>query len=172
MGATVVRSTTLGVSSGSEYTSLTVEPRRGVFEEEALKTIDWAIYVARAYGIRLVIPLTDEYDYYHGGKLSFLRFQNLSTSDASQFYTNADVITDFKEYIGTLINRTNTYTNVTYGNDATVMAWETGNELDDPPANWTDSIASYIKALAPSQLVMDGSYGVQKDALDLDSVDL
>lgn len=124
------------------------------------------------WGIRLIIPLTDQYDYYHGGKLDFLRFRNLSTSDESAFYSNTDVVSDYKQYIGTLINRTNTYTNIAYHQDPTILAWETGNELKDPPATWTSDITSYIKALAPQQLTMDGSYGVQRDALGLSSVDI
>lgn len=44
MGATTVRSTTLGVSTGHP---LSVEPSLGVFNEDALKLIDYAIAVAR-----------------------------------------------------------------------------------------------------------------------------
>lgn len=64
------------------------------------------------YGLRLIVPLTDWWNYYHGGSLTFLRWRNLSTADQSAFYSNADVITDFKQYIGTIVNRTNTYNNV------------------------------------------------------------
>lgn len=28
-----------------------------------------------------------------------------------------------------------------------------------PPASWTDNIASYIKSLAPNQLILDGTGG-------------
>jgi hypothetical protein len=45
MGATTVRSTTLGVSVGYP---LTVEPSLGVFNEDALRIIDYAVYAARA----------------------------------------------------------------------------------------------------------------------------
>lgn len=61
---------------------------------------------------------------------------------------------------------------LTYANDPTILCWETGNELKDAPASWTSDITSYIKGLAPNQLVMDGSYGPQKDALALDTVDM
>ena len=58
------------------------------------------------------------------------------------------------------------------GDDPAILAWETGNELQNVPADWTTDIANYIKGLAPRQLTMDGSYGVQPDALDISSVDL
>ena len=107
MGATVVRSTSLGVSTGS---SLTVEPSLGIFNENALRVMDFAVFAARSYGIRLVLPLTDQYAYYHGGKGDFLRWRNLTVE--SDFFTDAYVRADYKQYISTLINRTNTYTGV------------------------------------------------------------
>lgn len=63
-------------------------------------------------------------------------------------------------------------TQISYANDPTILAWETGNELKGAPAAWTSDITSYIKALAPQQLTMDGSYGPQEDALSLASVDI
>ena len=65
MGANTIRSTTLGVSVGHP---LTISPSLGVFDEEALKRVDYAVYAAGTYGLRLIIPLTDQWDYYHGGK--------------------------------------------------------------------------------------------------------
>lgn len=56
--------------------------------------------------------------------------------------------------------------------EPTIIAWETGNELEGAPAEWTSDITSYIKSLSSQQLTIDGSYGVQKAALDLDTVDI
>lgn len=64
MGATTIRSTTLGVSVGHP---LAISPTLGTFNEDAIRVVDFAIYAASTYGIRLIIPLTDSYDYYHGG---------------------------------------------------------------------------------------------------------
>lgn len=65
MGATTIRSTTLGVSVGHP---LSINPSLGVFNEEALRRVDYAVYAAGTYGLRLIIPLTDNWDYYHGGQ--------------------------------------------------------------------------------------------------------
>jgi hypothetical protein len=67
MGALVIRAHTVGVSTGH---SLSFEPRLGVFAEgEGLASdhIDYAIYRAGISGIRLIVPLTDNYAYFHGG---------------------------------------------------------------------------------------------------------
>jgi len=61
---------------------------------------------------------------------------------------------------------------VSYSADPTILAWETGNELNSPPAAWTSDVTSFIKALAPNHLTIDGSYGVQSDALFLETVDI
>ena len=69
IGANTIRSHTLGISVG---TPLSLEPRLGVFNERAFDAIDYALYAAREYGLRVIIPLSDEHDYYHGGKVRIL----------------------------------------------------------------------------------------------------
>lgn len=183
MGATTVRSHTLGVSTG---TPLSIWPTASATNEAAFDSIDYSIFAARNYGIRLIIPLTDNYNYYHGGKLDFLKWSNLSVNNSAAFYTNPQVIGLYKSYISTVLNHVNTYTGVAYKNDPTIMAWETGNELggyglkDGPPtASWTADITAYIKSIALHHLVIDGSDGLTNStgkltshALEVDTVDI
>ena len=58
LGGTMVRSHTLGVSVGNP---LSVMPELGVVNEDAFDAIDWAVYQAGRYGIRLMVPLTDNW---------------------------------------------------------------------------------------------------------------
>jgi mannan endo-1,4-beta-mannosidase len=58
LGGIVIRSHTLGVSAGGP---LTVMPSPGEVNEQAFEAIDWAVYQARQYGIRLLVPLTDNW---------------------------------------------------------------------------------------------------------------
>ncbi|GAA5840838.1 hypothetical protein JCM9279_001235 [Rhodotorula babjevae] len=160
MGGNTIRSHTLGVSK-------TLWPDAWSTNNAAFDPIDYAIYAARNYGLRLIIPLTDNYAYYHGGKYDFIGWAGADTSDASQFYYNDDVVNLFKGYISVLLNHVNAYTGVALKDDPTIMAWETGNELGGymlgggaPPASWTKDIASYIKKLAPNHLVADGTDGL------------
>lgn len=166
MGATVVRSHTLGISTGC---SNCIEPSRGVFNETALRQDDYVIKAARDRGIRLIIPLTDNWHYAAGGKHDFTNF--LGISDENQFYFNTQVIKDFETYISTLLNHVNTYTGVAYKNDPTIMAWETGNELK-PPTSWTQTISTYIKSIDRNHLVADGRSGVDPNAANLTNVDI
>lgn len=183
MGAHTIRSQTLGVSVGNP---LSLEPELGVFNDDAFETIDWAVYQARQHGLRIFAPLIDNYDYYHGGKFNFLRFRGINISSTAspisplvqQFYTNETIIGDFKDYIKHLMTHVNPYTGLSYADDPTIFAYETGNELGGPvfgdmdvPVEWTAEICRYVKHLGPNKLCIDGTYGVNKTHLHIASVD-
>ncbi|KAJ9156952.1 Glycoside hydrolase [Coniochaeta hoffmannii] len=184
MGGTMIRAHTLGVSTGNP---LSVMPTLGVVNEQAFDPIDWAVHEAGRYGIRLLVPLTDNFDYYHGGKYNFLRWNGFNLTQAKdssnpqvqQFYTNATIVTSFKDYIHTLLTHVNQYTGVSYANDPTIFAYETGNELCGPvwgdmdvPASWVHEIGYYVKTLAPDKLFVDGTYGVNRTHLRVPEVDI
>src|SRR6266446_7747140 len=121
MELTVVRSHDLGISVGC---SNCIEPSLGVFNETALLHDDYVIKAARDHGIRLIIPLTDNWHYPAGGKHTFTDWRGLSTEN--EFYYNAQVISDFETYIRVLLNHVNAYTGLAYKNDPTIMAWRQG----------------------------------------------
>ena len=58
MGGTMIRAHTLGVSTGNP---LSVMPKLGEINEKAFEAIDWAVYQAWDKGLRLMVPLTDNY---------------------------------------------------------------------------------------------------------------
>ena len=99
--------------------------------------------------------------------------------EVMQFYTNATIVQDFKNYIQHLITHINPYTGLSYAKDPTIFAYETGNELGgtkfgdmDVPNEWTREISSFVKSLAPHKLVVDGTYGVNKSHLGIETVDI
>lgn len=151
LGFTVVRSHTLGISTGCLKC---VEQNLGVFDDTAFDDIDFAISQASASGIKLIIPLTDGNYYYHGGTHDFTDWEGLS--NRSLFFSNSTVISDFETYIAHLLNHVNTYTGVALKNDPTIMAWETGNDLSGGTSTWAETIAAYIKSVDTHHLVADG----------------
>ncbi|KAK4051914.1 hypothetical protein OIV83_002619 [Microbotryomycetes sp. JL201] len=164
MGANTVRSHTLGISTGNQYS---VWPNAWQTNDAAFEAIDYAIWAARNYGLRLIIPLTDEHQYYHGGKYDFIRWAGLDTSNGYQFYTDYGVRDMFKAYIRVILEHVNQFTGVALKDDPTILAWETGNELGAwmlragaPTKEWTEDIAAFIKSFAPNQLVADGTDGL------------
>ncbi|HZU68140.1 MAG TPA: hypothetical protein VFA09_12760 [Ktedonobacteraceae bacterium] len=172
MGATVVRSHTLGISVGC---SLCIEPSPGIFNEIAFRHVDYAIAEAKKFGLHLIIPLTDNFHYYHGGKHTFTDWRGIR--DENQFYTNPTVISDFETYINHILNRVNSYTGVAYKNDPTILGWETGNGLL-APRSWVQTISAYIKSIDSNHLVIDGNTGQSytsstfEQDLNISSVDM
>lgn len=68
MGGNAIRCTTCGVSVGC---ALCMENALGEFNEAAMRRVDFALYAAQQYGLRLIVPLTDQYDYFHVRSWSF-----------------------------------------------------------------------------------------------------
>lgn len=185
---TTIRAHTLGVSFGFP---LSLEPDLDVFNEDAYEAVDFAILAARVYGIKLMIPLTDNYNWYHGGKYQFIQWNGIPfqgtgadiTPDGvgAYFYNTTSIVDSFKRYITHHLNHVNRYTGIKLKDDPTILGWETGNELSaarfgegPPPASWTREIARHIKSLAPRQLVLDGTYGIfpESGQLDVAEVDV
>src|SRR3989442_20597 len=166
MGLTVIRSHDLGISTGCPNC---IEPALGVFNETALEHVDYVIKAAADRGLRLIIPLTDNWHYPAGGKHNFTDWRGIS--DENQFYYNPQVFSDFETYTRTLLNRVNIYTGIAYKDDPTIIRWKTGNELQ-PPTSWTQAISTYIKRVDKNHLIIDGRAGIDPNAARLTNVDI
>src|SRR5258708_6585153 len=166
MGLTVIRSHDLGISTGCPNC---IEPSPGVFNETALEQVDYVIKAAGDRGLRLIIPLTDNWHYSAGGKHNFTDWRGISNENL--FYYKPRVIRDFETYISVLLNRVNIYTGIPYKDAPTILEWETGKELQ-PPTSWTQIISTYIKSIDPKHLVIDGREGIDPNAASLTNVDI
>ncbi|WP_285028501.1 carbohydrate binding domain-containing protein [Plantibacter sp. ME-Dv--P-122b] len=170
MGSTVVR-THMMTSTGQDGANpLAIMPSLGQMNEEAFATIDFAIAYAGKLGIRLVLPLTDEWEYYHGGHRDFTTPYGLTSAD---FYTDERPIAAYQAYVDAILRRTNALTGVRYTEDPTVMAWELGNELEGMTAPWIERQVAFIKERAPQQLVAAGRrFDIDSDTLSAPGLDI
>ena len=132
----------------------------GEFNEEGFRALDKVIEIAHRKGIRVIIPLVDQHKWW-GGIGEYAAFRG---KPADAFWTDRQIIDDFKATVRYLITRKNTYTGVAYRDEPAIFGWETGNEIDSTP-EWTREIAAYIKQLDPNHLVIDGHslHGVPLD---------
>jgi mannan endo-1,4-beta-mannosidase len=164
MGGLVVRPYALSVRKAGDPANM---PRHvlapGEFDEHGFAALDTVLAVAREKGIRVVIPLVDNWHWW-GGVAEYSAFRG-KPRDA--FWDDAGVIADFKQTIRFLVERVNSRTGIPYRDDPTILAWETGNELASPHS-WTREIAAYIKELDPSHLVLDGR---QEEVLEAQSIE-
>jgi len=144
-------------SVGCQGTPLSIEPELGKFNEEALQQVDYILDSAKRHGIRLVMTLCDNWDFYTGGRYQFLKWRGIT--DHSKFWVDPGCKADYKAYVAVLVNRTNSLTGVAYKNDPTILCWESANEFVSPP-EWEREMAVYIKSLDPHHLFMVGNSDV------------
>jgi mannan endo-1,4-beta-mannosidase len=83
---------------------------------------------------------------------------------AAKFYSSEKAVELFNNHIKTIVARKNSYSNLEYKNDPTIMAWELGNEPRgvnnvDAYTKWIAATSSLIKQLDPNHLVTTGSEG-------------
>ncbi len=170
MGGTVVRTYVLSVQrEGSDMGKHIHVRGPGDFNEKGFAVLDQVLAIAREKGIRVIIPLVDNWKWW-GGVAEYARFRDKKPAD---FWTDEQLIEDFKQTIRYTLNRRNTLTGIPYKDDPTILGWETGNELDSTP-EWTRQIAAYMKEIDPKHLVIDGYalHGVRQESLDDPSIDV
>ena len=167
MGMTVIRSHML-TSTGNPLSLL--PSQEAGFNEAAFRTVDYAMAYAGQVGIRLILPLTDNWAYYHGGHADFTKPYGLPES---AFYTDPRVIADYQAYVAHVMNHVNTLTGKRYADDPTVLAWELGNEMEGMTPDWIATTAAAFHAGAPRQLVAAGRrFDIDPDTLSASGVDI
>ena len=170
LGGTVVRTYVISVERTNDTPEI---PRHvlapGKFNEQAFQTLDEVLAAAGREHVRLIIPLVDNWPWM-GGCAEYARWRG---KPRAAFWTDPEIMADFKQTIRYVLTRTNTITGIRYADDPVVLCWETGNEVDSPAA-WTREVAAYIKSLAPRQLVMDGfnTSTLRPESLEIPEVDV
>jgi hypothetical protein len=138
--------------------------------ENAMLVYDRMIALADKYQLRLILPFIDHWEWW-GGRKQLAAFYAEQEDD---FYdVNSQTYAAYLDIIAQVIQRKNTLTGRFYHDEKAIMAWETGNELKDTNQGFLEKTAAHIKALAPLQLVVDGTYLQLNDyAIDNPNVDI
>ncbi|WP_327003835.1 cellulase family glycosylhydrolase [Dactylosporangium sp. NBC_01737] len=138
---------------------------------DGLQHLDQVIKSARDKGIRLVIPLTNNWSAF-GGMDQYVRWRGGTHHD--QFYTDPVIRGWYKDWISHVLNRTNSLTGVKYKDDPTVMAWELANEprcggsgvyprsatcTDATITAWAADISAHIDGVDGRHLISSGDEG-------------
>lgn len=156
MGGTVARV----YSAGTQGSPLAMEPKLGVFNEQAFKQLDYVIKSAGEHGIRLDLVLVSQQDFYVGGRDVFSHWRG------NKSFFEEPVVSDFEQFIHQVLTRVNSYTGVPYKDDPAIFAWETDNEIYNSPVSWENRICSYIKKLDPNHLVINGNVLMREKATE------
>src|SRR3954447_3784675 len=141
-----------------------------------LEHLDYVIARAGELGLRLVIPLTNNWGDF-GGMDQYVDWRADSIGAAGpryhdSFYTDPVIRQWYKAYVTHLLNRVNTITGLRYKDDPTIMTWELGNEprcLGGLPASpgcntktllsWADEMSRTIAGIDKNHLVSVGDEG-------------
>lgn len=146
------------------------------FGEEAFESMDLMLKLANEYGVRVIVPFIDHWDYDMGGTGDFAAFRH---KRAEEFYTDPVLMEDFKQVMDYVMNRVNTLTGVRYKDDPAILAWETGNELNLAP-EWMTEVAAHYKSINSNQLLVSGNQmapghhyeNISEEALDDPNIDI
>jgi len=141
----------------------------GQFNEASFQALDLVLAKAAELGIRVIIPFVDNWSHW-GGVSEYAAFRG---KPREAFFTDAEVMGDFRKTLEKVILRTNSVNGRAYRNDPTIYAWETGNELGGPDP-WVTQIAQFIKSLDPGHPLIDGTYGprIREQSLSDPNIDI
>ena len=172
MGGRVARSYVISICRKAGPNAIPCHVKKpGEFNEEAFRALDKVLQVANRVGVRVVIPFVDNWKWW-GGIEQYAEYRDKAAAD---FWSDPEIIDDFKKTVSFVVNRRNTYTGVLYKDDKAILAWETGNELYSP-YSWTREIARHMKSLDSNHLVWDGLYighrAVQPEVLEDENIDI
>ena len=139
--------------------------------ETGLEHLDAVIAAAQDQGIKVVLPLVNNWTAF-GGIDQYVRWAGGTYHD--DFFTDPQIKQWYKDWVSHLVNRVNTITGVAYKDDPTIMAWELGNELrcsdsgpyppsdqcgSDMMVSWADEMSQFLKAEDPNHLIGFGGEG-------------
>jgi mannan endo-1,4-beta-mannosidase len=160
-----------GFNDSKDLSSIRRSPEEG-FREEGLRGLDQAVWEAKRRGIRLIIPLVNNWAEYGGLPVYAAWASKMfgGVYEHDDFYSNQHMKQWWKDYAFALANRVNTFTGVRYRDEPTILAWEIGNELRCTSCAGTTrlvdtvaELATFLKQIAPNQLVADGGDGFDDD---------
>lgn len=135
-----------------------------------LQHLDVVVAEAAARDIKLIIPFTNNWNAY-GGMDQYVQWADLDTHAA--FYTDERIREWYKEWVSTVLNRTNTITGVKYKDDPTILAWELANEPSCTSSGvfpegecdtatitgWAQEMSAHVKSIDRHHLLSVGDEG-------------
>jgi mannan endo-1,4-beta-mannosidase len=140
-----------------------------------LVNLDYAVFKAGQLGLKLIIGFTNNWTDF-GGMDQYVKWRGGSHHD--DFYTDPVIRQWYKDWVGHLLTRVNTFTQIAYKDDPTIMIWELANEprcAGSGPSGggfptsgmctpqtieaWIQDSAAFVKAIDNRHLLSVGDEG-------------
>jgi mannan endo-1,4-beta-mannosidase len=127
-----------------------------------LDRLDAAIHTAEELGLKLILPLVNQWDAF-GGMPMYLKWLGLGT-DVKKFYESADARLAYRNWVRHVLTRRNSLTGRLYSEEPSILAWELTNEARcdgdrDLLLDWVHEMASFVKQLDGNHLLALGDEG-------------
>ncbi len=143
-----------------------------------LEKLDYVVQKAGELGVRLIIPLVNNWSDF-GGMDQYVRWRAMSSGETREwfhddFYTDLTIRGWYQDWITHVIERVNTLTGVPYRDDPAIAMWELSNEArcggsgtyprsdgcsTATLTEWVETMSAHIKSLDPNHLVGVGDEG-------------
>ncbi len=174
----------VGAEGGDQdYTVRTaLQPQQGEYNTDVFDGLDCCLYEMKKRDMLAVLYFGNNWEW-SGGFAKYLEWNgygevpnpNLEQYTwpdfmlyPPQFFTCKDCMEAFKKHITKVIKRTNSYSNIKYTNDPTIMAWQVANEPRVFDENmtindftlWLDDVVDLIDSLDSNHLISTGSEGL------------
>ncbi|MCX8010437.1 MAG: cellulase family glycosylhydrolase [Ignavibacteria bacterium] len=141
----------------------------GKYNETALRSLDYVLFKAREYDMKLILVLSNNWKDY-GGIPQYLKWAKqfgISQSNLyhNDFFTHSTIKEWFKNYLQFLIERVNTFNSIKYKDDDTIFSWElineprTADKTGNIILNWADEISKFIRTIDANHLIGIGEEG-------------
>ncbi|MFL6077797.1 MAG: cellulase family glycosylhydrolase [Mycobacteriales bacterium] len=139
--------------------------------DDGLAHLDYVIWRAGQLGIKLVIPVTNNWTDF-GGMDQYVRWAGDQHHD--DFYTDPRIRGWYQAWIAHLLSHVNPRTGLAYSDDPTIMTWELGNEprcqgsgayptsgacTAATVTGWADTMSRYVKSIDHHHLTSVGDEG-------------
>jgi hypothetical protein len=129
--------------------------------EPVWEKVDYFLAMADRYGVRVIFPFVNEWDWF-GGRGAFANYYGLNSSGSNFYGTNSNsrfMGEMYDRLTGMIMDRVNTVTGIAYKDDPAILAWESSNEFTGADSQWTINRAMYLHDVKDiSQLFLDGTY--------------
>lgn len=129
--------------------------------------MDKVLSVADAAGVKVVASLQDQWSYEYNGTQGGLTSTWFNTTYSSAVTNSTYETVPYRQWVSDIVNH--------YKNDARIVMWEFGNEMDAMTPAFATDVGALIKSIDPGVLVGTGfavGSTVQPSILDVSTVDV
>lgn len=151
-------------------------PFLGHYNEAGFRRIDLILSEAQKQSIKVILTLGN-FEPQFGGIQWYVDQIMGKGHKRENFYTNDKAKKFYKQYVSTLVHRTNTFTGTQYKDDTTILSWELLNEPHTTDMyeknrhmapgklvrDWLNEMSGWLKDIDFNHLVSSGEEGYRAD---------